>query len=140
MPDVFTSGPVPPYNNVPIAPQNFLPSQFFIAGVTLGQTTTVTATQNMNYVIGQEVRLSIPNGSGCIQLNNTSGFVIDIPSLDSVTITINSSVNVNQFTSSTARTQPQIIAIGDISSGVINNNGRIPSGTFIPGSFINISQ
>ncbi len=139
MPDVFTSGPVPPYNNVPIAPQNFLPSQFFIFAITLGQTTTVTATQNMNYVIGQEVRLSIPDGSGCTQLNNTSGFVIRIPTSDSVTLNIDSSVNVNEFTTSTARTQPQIIAIGDISSGVINSNGRSQTGTFIPGSFINIS-
>lgn len=33
----------------------------------------------------------------------------------------------------------QILAIGDINSGVSNANGNLLTGTFIPGSFINIS-
>jgi len=139
MTSVFEIGPVPPFNNPPIMPQFFIPQAFFISGVTLGTTTTITATQTMDYVIGQQVRLLIPNGSGCTQLNNMIGYVIDIPNPDQVTVDIDSSLNVNQFTSSSARTQPQIISIGDINSGVLNLNGPKQSGTYIPGSFINIS-
>ena len=137
--NVFELGPVPPFNNVPIAPQYFIPQAFFISAITLGQTTTVTTTVNMDYVIRQQVRLLIPKSSGCRQLNNLIGYVIDIPAPNQVVIDIDSSKNVNQFTTSTAKTQPQIIAIGDINSGVINRFGPHHLGTFIPGSFINIS-
>lgn len=139
MTNVFNSGPVPPFNNPEIMPQFFVPEAFFISNITLGESTIITATQEMDYVIGQQIRLLIPNGSGCTQLNNVIGYVIDIPNPNQVTVDINSSLNVNQFTSSVARTQPQIIAIGDISSGVVNNNGPKRLGTYIPGSFINIS-
>ena len=49
------SGPIAPYSNVNINAQFYQPSLFIISAVTLGVTTTVTTTQNNNYVIGQEV-------------------------------------------------------------------------------------
>lgn len=132
-------GPTPPYNNPPIEPQYFKPSQFFINNIILGQNTTVTTTQNMNYVIGQLVRLLIPRGYGCRELNGQEGYVISIPSLNQVVININSQ-NYTLFDLATnVSTQPQIIAVGDINTGAINANGRINNGTFIPGSFQNIS-
>lgn len=137
--NVFDSGPTPPFNNPPIMPQYFKPQEFFISDITLGSTTTISSLDDMDYVIGQQVRLLIPNGSGCVQLNNQIGYVIAIPYPNEVTLDIDSSINVNEFTSSSAKTQPQIIAIGDINSGVINMNGPKTSGTYIPGSFINIS-
>lgn len=132
-------GPTPPYNNPPIEPENYQPSKFDISTISLGQTTTVTATEDMNYVIGQLVRLLIPSSFGCTQLNGQQGYVISIPASNQVVLSIDSSRNVDAFTSSSAATQPQILAIGDINTGVQNSSGRSSAGTYILGSFINIS-
>lgn len=132
-------GPVPPYTNPPIEPQFYIPSRFVISAIGLGQTTTITTTEDMNYVIGQQVRLFIPPTFGSIQLNGLQGLVISIPDDDQVILNIDSSIGVNQFINSSASTKAQIIAIGDVNSGVTNSSGRVNTGTFIPGSFINIS-
>jgi hypothetical protein len=132
-------GPVPPYSNVNINAQFYEPSAFFISAIALGITTTVTTTVNHNYLVGQEVRLIIPPTFGSRQLNERSGFVLSIPAANQVVLSINSSMNVDAFQTSSAKTQPQILAIGDVNLGVTNVNGRSSTGTFIPGSFINIS-
>ena len=131
-------GPIPPYSNVPISPQYYNPSQFFISAGSLGVTTTVTTTVNLNYYIGQLVRLLIPQGFGCTQLNQQTGYVISIPNPNQVVISINSSQNVDPFIAASADTQAQIVAIGDISNGVVNT-GPTNQITAIPGSFINVS-
>ena len=133
------TGPVAPYNNLPIEPQNYQPRFYFISNISLGQMTTVTTTNNNDYVIGQECRLLIPPSNGCRQLNEQTGFVVSIPAPNQVTLNINSSVNVDPFTPSTFTIKPQIVAIGDVNTGAINSNGRSPTGTYVPGSFINIS-
>lgn len=130
-------GPTPPFNNPPIEPQFYKPSQFFISSITLGLTTLVTTTANNNYVIGQQVRLLIPPTFGCRQLNEMTGLVIAIPNPNQVTLNI-ISTGGDLFKTSTATTKPQIIAIGDVNSGQINANG-VNSILNIPGSFINIS-
>lgn len=131
-------GPVSPYNNVPINAQYYEPSQFFISAIALGQTTLVTTTVDHNYVVGQSVRLVIPYFNGTSQLNEQQGLVISIPNTNQVIINIDSS-RYSLFKTSTYPTQPQILAIGDINSGNINTSGNVNTGTFIPGSFINIS-
>lgn len=209
------SNPVPLYSNPPIEPQFYQPSRFVIQDITLGAVTTITATADMNYVVGQEVRLLIPPLFGAQQLNNTRGIVLSIPAANQVTIGINSTNSnsfipnalettitgatksnpcvltaVNSFTAgnqilitgvsgmtqlnghyylilsrtattitinvnstsftpyasggvatlaTTNTTLPQILAIGDVNTGVINSTGRVLNGTYIPGSFINIS-
>ena len=139
------SYPIPAYSNLPINAQYYQPSQFFISAVTLGTSTTVTTTVNNNYVIGQLVRLIIPPSFGCRQLNGATGYVLSIPNPNQVVLSINSSQNVDAFQSSPAITQPQILAIGDINTGVTSSTGRsIPTtnyntNTGIPGAFINIS-
>lgn len=132
-------GPIALGNNYPIEKQNFVPQMFFIANIVLGQTTLVTTTLNHDYVIGQECRLIIPQVNGSYQLNGETGYVISIPSSDQVELSINSSYAVNQFQASNAKTQPQILAIGDTNTGSINSQGRVNNGTFVPGSFINVS-
>lgn len=132
-------GPIAGGNNYPINAQYYEPKIFFIANISLGRTTTVTTTQNHDYVIGQQCRLIIPPLNGCIQLNQSQGTVILIPASDQVVLNIDSSRNVNQFQSSSAKTQPQILAIGDYNEGALNAQGRVNQSTFIPGSFINIS-
>jgi len=132
------SGPIAPYNNLPIEPQNYKPRFFFISSITLGQTTTVVTTVNQDYVIGQECRLIIPLTNGCRQLNEKKGIVIEIQSPTQIVLDIDSSQNVDPFQTSSATTQPQILAIGDVNTGAINK-GRTHNLTHIPGSFINIS-
>jgi len=133
------SYPTPLYRNPPIQPEFFKPSRFVISNVSLGQTTTVTTSEEHNYVISQQVKLLIPAQFGCFQLNNSFGYVVSIPSTTQVEITIDSSTNVNQYIAATSKQSPQIIAIGDVSSGQINSNGRLNLNLYIPGSFTNIS-
>lgn len=133
------SYPIPAYQNLPIDAQFYQPSRFEISNVQLGQTTVVTTSVDQNYVIGQEVRLLIPSSFGCFQLNETQGIVLSIPASNQVEVSIDSSQNVDPFTTSTATTVAQILAIGDVNNGKTNAGGRINNGTFIPGSFVNIS-
>lgn len=131
-------GPIPPYSNPPIQPEFYKPHSFVISNVSLGRTTTVTTVLDMDYVIGQLVRLLIPPTFGCRQLNEQTGYVISIPADNQVVIDIDSSQNVDPYTSSSATTKPQIVPVGDINMGA-TNFGRLQNITYIPGSFINIS-
>ena len=132
------SPPIPAYQNLPIEAQFFQPSQFFISAITLGNTTIVTATANMNYVVGQLARLLIPAASGCRQLNNVTGYVLSLPAANQVELNINSTGG-DAFITSTTPTQPQIIAVGDLNFGVLSSTGRNIPTTAVPGAFINIS-
>lgn len=131
--------PTPAYSNPPITPEFFKPKKFFILNITLGKTTIVQTTIDVDYVVGQLVRLIIPKHNGSRQLNEKLGYVISIPSANQVEIDIDSSINIDDFISSLAPNQPQILAIGDINSGQINSYGRVNLNLHIPGSFINIS-
>lgn len=132
------SFPVPLYSNPPIEPQFYQPSRFVISAITLGATTTVTTTVDHNYVIGQLVRLLIPPSFGCRQLNERSGILLSIPSSTQMVLDIYSAGG-DAYIASSAPTQAQTVSVGDYNSGVINTNGRSTTGTFIPGSFLNIS-
>jgi hypothetical protein len=138
------SYPIPLYQNLPIEPQFYQPSVFVISAITLGITTTITTTTDLNYVVGQLVRLNIPSNYGSYQLNQKTGYVLSIPASNQVVLNINSSVNVSPFAMTpapghVATSQPQIVAVGDINYGYTSNTGsNIPLVT-IPGSFINIS-
>lgn len=136
------TGPVALYSNVPIQPQFYQPWQFFVTAITLGVTTTITMTipaiTTLNYVVGQLIRLIIPPQFGCRQLNGVTGYVLQLLPPNQVVLGINSQGS-DPFKTSTARTQPQIIAIGDGNSGPLNAAGRSNTSTVLPGSFINIS-
>jgi len=140
MTNTVLSYPIPPYQNVPIHAEYYQPKVFVISDITLGQVTTVETTLDMDYTIGQEVRLLIPPSFGSYQLNGKTAFVIDIPSSNEVILNLDSSVNVDAYIASSDLTQSaQIAAIGDINTGTTNASGRINQSTYIPGSFINIS-
>lgn len=135
-----TVGPIPAYTNVPINADFYQPSRFNISALMLGQTTTVTTSVDHNYVVGQQVRLIIPQQFGTYELNGKQGTVISVTSATQVVVNIYSAPFTAFVSSPTAYvTQAQILAIGDINSGVTNSSGRTNTGTFIPGSFINIS-
>lgn len=136
----FIIGPIAPESNPPINPQYYSPNRFDIAAITLGQTTTVTTTITHNYVVGQQVRLTISQIYGSYQLNEKTGYVTSVPSSTQVVLDL-PSLNTNPFVANTTSntTQPQIMAIGDVNTGVTNSSGRTNNGTYIQGSFINIS-
>lgn len=131
-------GPIAPYRNPPIEPQYYSPSRLVITAIALGINTTVTTLTNHEYVIGQEIRLIIPYGCGCTQLDEQKGLVTSIPALNQVVVNINST-SANLFKTTPYRNLPQIIPIGDINTGAINPFGRPFTYKHIPGSFINIS-
>jgi hypothetical protein len=131
-------GPIAPESNPPINPQYYLPSVFDISAIVLGRFTTITTSVDHNYVIGQSIRLLIPSTYGAFQLNGISGNVIAIPALNQVTVTIDST-QANAFFVGSTTTPAQILAIGDVNTGPINAQGRLNNGTFIHGSFIDIS-
>lgn len=132
-------GPVAPENNPPIMPQFFQPRSYQISAITFGVNTVITTVVNHDYVVGQSVRLTIPQPNGAYQLNETQSYVISIPAANQVLLNLDSTV-VNPFIPSTSSDQfiPQIMAIGDVNSGPINT-GRRNNPTFIDGSFINVS-
>ncbi len=149
MTNTVISYPIPAYQNLPIEPQFYQPSQFVITGLVLGQTTIVTmanGTNNVtpNYVIGQQVRLIIPPKYGSRSLSGRTGYVLSIPTTNSVEVSINS-LDADPFIPSPtfiafqSQTPPQIVAIGDINSGIVNGAGNMSTSTLIPGSFQNIS-
>ena len=133
-------GPTPPYNNLPIEPENYKPRRFVISAIALGQTTTITTSTNHDYVIGQQVRLIIPFDCQSYQLNEKTGFVINIPAANQVILDIDSSQNVNPFVYAVSNEYPQILAIGDNNFGFSNPSGRLLNNTTIDGAFINISS
>lgn len=132
------SYPIPAYSNLPIEAQYYQPSRFVISDVTLGQTTIVTTTEDVNYVLGQQVRLIIPPTFGCRQLNEKTGYVLSLPADNEVELSIDSAGG-DPYEASSAATVAQILAIGDINQGATNATGRTDTSTFIPASFINIS-
>ena len=133
-------GPIAPENNPPINPQFYQPREFNIASITNGQTTLVTTTTSHDYVIGQLVRLVVPQIYGARQFNEQTAYIINIPSNTQFTLGLDSSsFDLFQANPTSGTTQPQVMPVGEINSGSINSQGRFVNGTFIPGSFINIS-
>jgi len=144
MTNTVISYPIPAYANVPIHPEFYKPKVFVISAITLGVTTIVTTTLDMDYVVGQHVRLLIPNKYGSRLLNERKGYVISIPASNSVEIEIDSNgadpfIASPTFIPFESKTLPQIVAVGDVNTGAVNATGRVNTGTFIPGSFLDIS-
>ena len=109
------SYPAPLYQNLPIEPQWYQPSQFVITNITLGVTTIVTMANGTNgvspnYVIGQLVRLLVPSKYGTYQLNEQSGVVISLPMTNQVEININSS-QMNLFIASPSSFSPRSVSL-----------------------------
>lgn len=139
MSNTVISYPIPAYSNLPIEAQYYQPSRFVISAISLGVSTTITTSNSMNYVVGQSIRLIIPPSFGSRQLNERQGYITSILSPTQVVVAIDSSQNVDPFILASSSTYAQILAIGDVNTGVINDMGNVVTGTNIPGSFINIS-
>jgi len=145
MTNPILNGPQAPESNPPIEPQYFQPNQFVISNIQRGIVTTVTLDQTFygaknNFVVGQLVRFIIPETYGIRQLNEQLGYVIGIPSENQVNVNINTTINYDNFVASPSYgpTPPQLLPVGDVNTGRINTD-RSRNGTYIEGSFINIS-
>jgi hypothetical protein len=132
------SYPISAYQNPPINPQYYQPSVFNISAISMGQNTTVTTSVNHNYVVGQLIRLLIPQAYGSYQLNEQSGFVTSVPAVNQVVVNILSN-NASPFINAGTNTPAQIVAVGDVNTGAQNANGPSHYSTILPGSFIDIS-
>lgn len=136
----YFTGPIAPYRNVPVEPEYFQPSVFAISSIGRGTTTVITTDTDNNYVVGQLVRFTMPAAFGIRQINEQLAYVIQVTSLTQFVVDLDSS-QFDPFIPSPAyyTTLPQVMAVGDINSGVISQNGRAISLTTIPGGFQNIS-
>lgn len=141
MTSVFNVGPIAPYRNMPIEPQNFQPRSNTITAIAKGVQTLVTTERNVDYVVGQQVRFLIPPVAKMRQLNNQSAFVVAIPNPNQILVNINS-VKFDAFEAqmSYQYNTPQVIPIGDANIGLLNPLGRVANTLTIPGSFQNISR
>jgi len=120
-----------------------------ITALSYGQVTTVTmanGTNNVvpNYVVGQLIRITMPSKYGASQLNEQLGYVLSIPTTNSIVVGINSVgtdafIPTPTFLPNQSQTPPQIMAVGDINSGHINAFGPFCTKPCIPGSFIDVS-
>lgn len=122
------SGPIALYANIPIHPEYYQPRRFVISAISLGKTTTVTTSEDHDYVIGQNVRIRIPVLYGAQQLNAAYGMVISIPSTTQVEINIDSSF-ANAFIPN-----PLTATITNISQTnpvVITANNSFKTGNFV---------
>ena len=133
-------GPVAPENNPPIESQYFKPRTYSIANITLGLSTTVTTSTAHDYVVGQLVRLLVPQFYMTTELNNYQGWITSIPSSTEFVLDVQST-NFTSFKTdpSYAPTAAQVVAVGDVNTGSINSTGRTNLGLSPQGSFINIS-
>lgn len=132
------SYPRPIYSNPPIKPQDYKPSRFVISAISQGLTTTITTSEDHNYVVGQQIRFIIPPDYGMRELDKKQGIIIFIPSSTQFVIQLDTR-GFNSFLNPGTSTKAQTLAIGDINSGIIATNGINISSTNIPGSFVNIS-
>jgi len=85
-----TPGPIAPENNPPIEPQYFVPGRFVVTNIEMGPTTLITTSEPTNYLVGQLIRLLIPQYFGAVQLNAMQGYVVSIPEDNQVYISVNS--------------------------------------------------
>jgi len=111
-----------------------------ITGATKATNCVLTAANS--FYTGNSV--SISGVSGMTELNGNTYQVIRA-TFTTLTLNVDSTF-FNTYTSGGTATLvtkqtsvPQIMAIGDIGNGQTNSNGRASNGTYIPGSFINIS-
>lgn len=116
------------------------PYEATITNITRANPCVVTAS---NYFVVNN-RVTISDVAGMTQLNGNTYSVISSNS-SSFTLNVDSS-SFSSYTSggtgtlyTTYKTLPQIVAIGDINSGVTSNSTFNNVTTYIPGSFINIS-
>jgi len=133
-----STGNVGSYKKV-LYPDLYFPGDIYVSAITRGTTTTVSTTDQHNFVVGQEVGFRIPNVWGPFQLNELPnvlipgspvyGYVISVTDAQNFVVNIDSSAfsafNPNQpFLGN--RTFPQVVAVGDVNTGGVQISSGSP--------------
>ena len=119
------------------------PFQTPLASIT-GASKAVNCILTASNHFGPGARVLISDVGGMTQLNGNTYIIV---SSNGSTMTLNvDSTSFTTYTSggtaslvTTDTTVPQILAVGDINSGIISSTGIVIPTTNIPGSFVNIS-
>lgn len=113
-----------------------------ITNISILDSSHALVTANNSFHLGNPVRFKDVSGTSEINLLvapitavSPSDFTVSLNTTSFSPYTSGGVASLFIFPQSTA----QIIAIGDVNSGVTNPNGRVSTTTNIPGSFINIS-
>ena len=121
---------------------SFIPTPYTSVITNATQTNPCIITSNNFFKMNQ--LLTISEVSGMTELNGVNRLVLGATPT-SITIDIDATLfgaytfGGIAFLQEPVVNVPQILAIGDVGNGQINASGRRNTGTFIPGSFINIS-
>lgn len=146
--DLDASGFAAPATNLVARKLNFadlyVPYLGFVSDVVVGATTTVTTSVDHGFVVGQEVRLTIPSNWGMVELDALTGFVLSIPSANEVVLDINSTgFTAFAFPTSadvaTGSDFPQVYSVGDQNFGYVFD-GTDPLNRVVGAFFANTSQ
>ena len=120
----------------------FIASPYTATITAITQAAQAVVTANNSFLRGNSVQIT--GVSGMTQINGLVG-IIQVSGATSFTLNINSSA-FSAYTSGGVATlfnvpqiYAQILAIGDVNTGTTNSSGRSNNGTYIPGSFIDIS-
>jgi hypothetical protein len=117
----------------------FLPTIQGVIAVAQGNPSLVTTAAMHNFVVGQEVQFQIPPPYGMRQLDGRTGYILQIPTPTTFTVTIDSTyfdsfINVIP-TPPVVYDPAQVAGIGDANTGFSNPGGIPPVPNFIPGAF-----
>lgn len=120
----------------------FIASPYTATITNITQALSAVVTANNSFFVGNPIQFS--EVEGMTEINTLVG-IITARSLTQFTVNINS-LTFSAYSAGGIATlynvpqnQAQIMAIGDINSGVINTNGRTNQQVNIPGSFVDIS-
>lgn len=126
-------------------PVLYSPNVAVISALTLGTSTTVVTTAPTNWVVGQEVKFSIPPAFGTTQLNSLPnnvipgqpiyGYVTSVTNSTTFVVNINSTgytafTNNPTFASYPGLKYPLVAAVGDVNTGGLQisaNSALYPS-------------
>lgn len=130
----------------------FFPYVCNISNIVKGPETIVTTSIEHMYVKGNSVRFVIPKVWGMVQLNLLTGFIVDVPTPDSIVVNINS-LYFDSFVAYVPPSPyivvdyPQVIPVGDANTGKTVNiygtaragdldfGGIPPYSNTVPGAF-----
>lgn len=130
----------------------FFPYVCTISNIVKGPETLVTTSVDHMYVKGNSVRFVIPKVWGMVQLNLLTGFIVDVPTPDSILVNINS-LYFDSFIAYVPPSPyivvdlPQVLPVGDANSGTttavfgtsiagdLQFGGIPPYSNTVPGAF-----
>ena len=137
----FNVGPIAGERNPPINPQyysaNFAIPQS-ITPITQSSTRVITTEPN-EFVVGQLVRFTVPPGDGMYQIDEMVAYIITIENPTTFYVQLDSTRFDPFYGTGNPMQIPQVIPVGDASSGQINSSGRINNLLYPFGAFINVS-